>query len=76
LGRIEPAAPADMILLDLARPHLTPLYNQDLLVYAASGNDVDSVIIDGTLVMHNKQILSIDVAEARARVNSLAAQLH
>jgi cytosine/adenosine deaminase-related metal-dependent hydrolase len=47
-----------------------------LLVYAASGNDVDSVIIDGTLVMHNKKILSIDVAEARARVNSLAAQLH
>jgi len=76
LGRIEPGAPADMILLDLARPHLTPLYNQDLLVYAASGNDVDSVIIDGTLVMHNKQILSIDVAEAMARVNSLATRLH
>lgn len=75
LGRLEPGAPADLILLDTTRPHLTPLYNQDLLVYAASGADVDSVIIDGTLVMHRKQIRSIDVAQAMERVNALAAQL-
>lgn len=75
LGCITPGAAADMILIDTDRAHLTPLYNQDLLVYAATGDDVASVIIAGDLVMHNREILSFDEAEAIDRVKTLAGAL-
>ncbi len=71
LGRLEPGFYADVILVDLAQPHLSPFYNQDLLVYAARGSDVDSVIIDGRLVMYEKKILSFDLEESMAAVRNL-----
>ena len=40
LGRLQAGYKADLIILDLAAPRLTPFYNPDLLVYAASGADV------------------------------------
>lgn len=74
-GVIGTGAPADLILLDSTRPHLTPLYNSDLLVYAASGSDVTTVIIDGTVVVRDRQILSFDLAEVYRRVAPLAERL-
>ncbi len=75
-GSLEPGNPADLILLDCARPHLQPMYNGDLLVYAASGSDVDTVFIDGTMVMHRRQILTFDLDECLERVRRLAARVH
>ncbi len=72
LGRIEPGLPADLILINTAQPHLSPFYNKDLLVYGASGNDVDTVIINGRLIMLEKEILSFDVDEAAAMVKAMA----
>jgi 5-methylthioadenosine/S-adenosylhomocysteine deaminase len=71
-GRIMVGQPADLILIDLDHPRLTPFYNQDLLVYAAAGDDVDSVMIGGSLVMQDRKILSFDVDEAAQRVNHMA----
>ncbi len=56
----------------MQQPHLSPCYNQDLLVYAASGSDVHSVIIDGRLVMRDKKILSFDVQHTMEEVRKLA----
>lgn len=75
IGSIGPGRPADLILVDINQPHLVPFYTQDLLVYGASGGDVDSVIIDGRLVMHEKQILTFSVDEVIERVNHLAKNL-
>ncbi len=72
IGRLAPGARADCILIDLAQPGLTPFYSPDLLVYAASGRDVRSVIIDGRLVLRDRALLAFDEAEAMARVNRLA----
>jgi 5-methylthioadenosine/S-adenosylhomocysteine deaminase len=71
-GTVTAGAPADLILLDLHSPHLTPLYSSDLLVYAAAGSDVTTVIIDGTVVMHDRQILSFDLTEVYRQVAPLA----
>lgn len=74
-GQLLPGYKADLILLDMQQPHLSPCYNQDLLVYGASGADVRSVIIDGRLVMHDKKILSFDVQDTMREVRRLAGAI-
>ncbi len=72
VGTVTAGAPADVILLNLRSPHLTPCYSSDLLTYAAAGSDVTTVIIDGAVVMHERRILSFDLAEVYRRVAPLA----
>lgn len=74
-GRLISGYRADCILMDMQRPHLTPCYNQDLLVYGASGADVDTVIIDGRLVMRDRKILSFDVQATMEEVRRLAGAI-
>ncbi|MEN8190107.1 MAG: amidohydrolase [Thermodesulfobacteriota bacterium] len=71
VGRLEPGWKADVIGINLDQPHLCPCYSQDTLVYAASGSDVDLVIIDGELVMEERRILTFDLDETMAAVRRL-----
>lgn len=73
LGTIEAGKLADLVLLDTSRPHLTPLYSSDLLVYAASGHDVHSVMVDGRLVVDNRRIIAFDQQETVDRIRKMAA---
>lgn len=72
LGKLAPGTRADCILIDLQAPHLTPFYNQDLLVYGARGADVTTSIINGQLVMRNRRILNFDLQETMDKVTQLA----
>ena len=54
------------------QPHLQPFYHPDLLVYAANGADVSTVIIDGKIVMQDRQILTFDADQAMEKVRKLA----
>lgn len=72
-GSLEVGKKADIILIGLNKPHLTPLYNEySHLVYAASGADVDTVIINGKIVMENRQLLTIDESEVMQKVREIA----
>ncbi len=72
-GSLEIGKRADFIILDMNKPHLTPIYNPySHLVYAASGNDVSHVAINGQIVMENRQILTIDLQELYGRVREKA----
>jgi 5-methylthioadenosine/S-adenosylhomocysteine deaminase len=75
IGSLLPGKKADIILLNLRRPNLQPFYHPDLLVYAASGADVSTVIINGKLVMQDRKILTFDVEETMAEVRRLAERL-
>jgi len=75
IGSLAPGKTADLVLLDLQQPHLQPFYSQDLLVYAANGADVSTVIINGRLVVENRRILTSDVQEIMDRVRELARSL-
>lgn len=70
---LAPGNQADLILIDQQQPHLQPFYNPDLLVYAASGADVRTVIIDGRIVLEEGRLLTIDLEEVFKQVRSLAA---
>ena len=72
LGRLAPGCTADLILLDLRQPHLQPWYGPDTLVYSGGAADVHTVIVDGRLVVRNRQLLTLDVRETMARVRHLA----
>jgi len=72
IGSLAPGKQADIIILDVKQPHLQPFYHPGLLVHAASGADVTTVIIAGKLVMRNREVLTFDVARAMAEVGKLA----
>lgn len=75
IGKLSPGFAADCIILGTNTPHLTPLHSPDLLVYAAKGSDVHTVIIDGVVVLENRQIKTFDLEETMARVNEMAKQV-
>ena len=56
IGSLEVGKKADVVLLDLRRPHLYPL-NMPVfrLIYFANGNDVDTVIVDGRIALQRPQ---------------------
>ncbi|MCK9276007.1 MAG: amidohydrolase [Syntrophales bacterium] len=65
IGSIEKGKRADILLIDLNKPHLTPLYNPySHVVYSASGADVTTSIIDGKVVMRNRNLTTIDINAA------------
>jgi 5-methylthioadenosine/S-adenosylhomocysteine deaminase len=73
-GSIETGKKADIIIVDVRKPHLTPMYNPySHMVYAARGNDVSHSIIDGRLVMENRKLLSMNLEEiiSRAKEKSM-----
>lgn len=74
-GRLAVGCRADVVLIDLKAPHLTPFYNQDLLVYAARGGDVRTVIVDGRIVVRDRRIAAFDLEETLTAVERLAGGL-
>ncbi len=75
-GTLEPGKKADIAVVGMRRPHLTPMYNAySHLVYAVSGHDVETVLIDGRIVMKDRKLLTIDEEEAMDRVNAIAERV-
>lgn len=61
LGMIQENAPADLIMLDVNQSHCLPLHNiPSNMVFAMTGSEVDTVIVNGQILMQNKLILSFD----------------
>jgi 5-methylthioadenosine/S-adenosylhomocysteine deaminase len=75
-GSLEVGKKADIIIIGLNEPHLTPLYSEySHLVYAASGADVDTVLINGKVVMENRKLLTIDETEVMQKVRAIAVNV-
>jgi len=62
VGTIEAGKKADLVLIDFKKPHLCPLHNEiSHLVYAAKASDVETVIINGKIVMENRKITTVNI---------------
>jgi 5-methylthioadenosine/S-adenosylhomocysteine deaminase len=73
IGSLEPGKEADVILIDTRQPHLTPLYHPaSHLVYAARGGDVSTSIINGQIVMENRELRTLDRERVMEDVHRLA----
>ena len=76
-GSIEPGKRADVVVLKITALHATPK-PKDLasaIVYAAQPDDVQTVIIDGRLVMRDRKLLTLNEEEVRADANLQAGEL-
>jgi 5-methylthioadenosine/S-adenosylhomocysteine deaminase len=63
-GSIEVGKKADIIVVDINKPHLTPMYNPySHLVYSANGSDVIHSLINGRLVLHERKLLTINAGK-------------
>ncbi|MBW2637859.1 MAG: amidohydrolase [Deltaproteobacteria bacterium] len=76
VGSIEVGKRADIIIIDTAKPHLTPIYNPySHIVYAASGADVSISIIDGKIAMDERNLRTINLADSMERMNTLSEKI-
>ena len=75
IGSLEVGKKADLILVDLSGVHLRPVNRlANTLVYAASARDVETVIVDGRVVVENRRLCAFDAQEAMARAEVYAAR--
>ncbi|MCC6147686.1 MAG: amidohydrolase [Anaerolineaceae bacterium] len=60
-GSIEVGKCADFIIINTDSPNLTPVWNPvSSVVFAAQGSDVDTVVIDGRIIMQGRKMLTMD----------------
>ena len=73
VGSLEPGKRADLVIFDADQPEWRPLLNPvQNLVYAATGASVRTVMVDGSVVVDNGRVTTIDEREVYARVERLA----
>ncbi len=75
-GRLEAGAPADLAVIDLETPHLTPRHDLvSHLAYAAAAADVRHTVCDGRVLMRDREVLTLDEAAVRERAIEAAESL-
>jgi len=76
IGSIEVGKKADIVIVDFNKPHLCPVYNEaSHLVYAVKGADVETVLINGTMVMENREVKTVDVREVMSSAMKAKADI-
>ena len=76
IGSLEAGKRADVAIVRMGRLHTTPGADVvSALVYGAQANDVDTVIIDGRLVMQDQKLLTLDESEVMAEATAEAKEL-
>ena len=76
IGTLEPGKKADMIFIRTDKLHLCP--DNDVctnIVYSANGADVDTVMIDGKVIMQNRKMINLDEKEVMKQVKKIAKRL-
>ena len=77
VGSIELGKQADLIAIDLNKPHLIPVHDvYAQLVYAAGRSDVCDVWVDGEHVIKNRESTRLNFAELRKKVTAKVSQLN
>jgi 5-methylthioadenosine/S-adenosylhomocysteine deaminase len=76
IGSLEVGKKADLVLIDLKKPHLAPLHNVvSHLVYSAVGSDVDTVIVDGRILMRGRKVLTLEEDRVLENVQKVSDDL-
>jgi 5-methylthioadenosine/S-adenosylhomocysteine deaminase len=76
IGSIEVGKKADIIVVDIQSPHLVPLYNPtSTIVYSANGADVKDVIVNGQILMKDRNFRTLDPEEIIERVTAISREI-
>jgi 5-methylthioadenosine/S-adenosylhomocysteine deaminase len=75
-GSLEKGKRADIIIIDTRCPHLTPMYDPcSHLVYAAKGSDVVTSIVDGKVLMENRELSTLMLDPILRDVRGIAEEI-
>ncbi|EGD46328.1 amidohydrolase [Ruminiclostridium papyrosolvens DSM 2782] len=75
-GVLSEGMKADIILVDTDKPHFYPKNDpMAMIVYSAQAADVDTVIVDGSILMKNREFTHIDEEKIKFEVESLSKRL-
>lgn len=73
IGSLEAGKKADIILIDMMKPHLYPLNMPAYrIAYFANGADVDTVLVDGKILMQARQVKPVNELEVLAKAQTEA----
>ncbi|MGC8906447.1 MAG: amidohydrolase [Desulfomonilaceae bacterium] len=76
VGSLEPGKRADVAVIDMTGMHLTPMYDMiSHLVYCGRGSDVRDVLIDGQVVVRNREIQTVDQQEIKDRARETSRNI-
>ena len=81
IGSLKKGKKADIIILNLEEPALCPIYTDPIrnivpnLIYSARGNEVETVLIDGQIIMENRKLITVDEKEAIRQAQEAANQI-
>ncbi|WP_227764893.1 amidohydrolase family protein [Zhaonella formicivorans] len=80
LGKLAKGMKADIVIVDWKKPHIAPVHRPvSALVYNANGNDVDTVLVDGKVVVKNGKAVLVDeealIAECQGRIKAIRKAL-
>ncbi len=77
IGSLEVGKKADLVVIDLNRLHTTPSMNHvSTLVYAATGGEVDMVVVDGQVVVEQGELMTLDEEEVMEEARRHAQALY
>lgn len=76
IGSLEVGKKADIILIDLNKPYFVPLFDvMTRIPLVAIGDDVDTVIIDGEIIVENRSFEKLDEVEVLERARQVSSDL-
>jgi 5-methylthioadenosine/S-adenosylhomocysteine deaminase len=81
IGSLVPGKKADLIILDLRVPHMTPIITTPVrniapnIVYSARGDEVETVVIDGKVVMEDRRVLTMNEEEVIEDAQKAATEI-
>lgn len=76
IGSIEVGKKADLILVDMNKPHLYPRHNVvSALAYSCQASDVETVIVDGKVLMEKYELKTIDIEKVMYNAEKTAHSL-
>ena len=76
IGSLEPAKRADLITVRLNRPHAVPLYDvYSQMVFALKGSDVRDVMVNGRVVVQEREVQTIKKAEVLSKAREYRVRI-
>jgi 5-methylthioadenosine/S-adenosylhomocysteine deaminase len=81
IGSLENGKQADLIVVDVDTPNILPIIDEPVrtlvpnLIYAATGKEVQTVVVAGRVVMRNREVLTLSESEVRTEAQHQAQLL-
>jgi 5-methylthioadenosine/S-adenosylhomocysteine deaminase len=76
LGSLEPGKLADLIIVGMSKPRQQPLFDPvSQIVYASRGDDVETTIVNGKVLMRDRKVLTLNEASVLAEARKAADQV-